>query len=114
MADVYKRAERITDILEFYPQLTKVAKVIAKKVVRIYALDGDFGTILDYQFSHDCNRTVEPYEAVEAMEEFNSFFGYKFRYRLTSESPDDWKLRLVMTFAERELLYPQEDQQITQ
>lgn len=109
MTDVYKRAERITDILEFYPQLTRVAKVIAKKVARIYALDGDFGTILDYQFTNECKRTIAPYEAVEAMEEFNAFFGYKFRYRLTSESPDDWKLRLVMTFAERELLNPQEE-----
>ena len=109
MTDIYRRADRISEIMEFYPELTKAAKVIAKKVIRIYALDGDFGTILDYQFSSDCNRTVAPYEAVEAMEEFNAFFGYKFRYRLQSESPDSWKLRFVMTVAERDHLNPEEN-----
>ena len=109
MVDVYRRADRITDIMEFYPQLTKVAQVIARKVIRVYALDGDFRVILDYQFKSGCSRTVAPYEAVEAMEEFNAFFGYKFRYRLQSESADSWRLIIVMTVAEREYLNPEEE-----
>lgn len=109
MRDAYKRADRITDILEFYPQLTKAAQVIARKVIRIYALDGDFRVILDYQFESGCNRTIAPYEAVEAMEEFNAFFGYKFRYRLQSESADSWRLIMVMIVTERDYLNSEED-----
>ena len=106
MTDMYLKASRIDELFSIYNDLSETAQVIAREVARMYTLDGNMGTLYTHEFDDEVCEHVQPYEVVEAMEDFNHQFGYRLRYRLTSDSAEDWRFQFFMNQAEREAIYP--------
>lgn len=107
MTDMYLKAARINELFYIYSDLSETAQVIARYVARMYTIDGNMGTIHPDDFYDETCEQVEPYEVVEAMEDFNHQFGYRLKYRLASDSPKDWTFRFFMNEAERNAIYPE-------